>query len=356
MEIKKFIILSVSVALILGIVESFEFDEEELKSEEGMKGMYDRWRNHHNVVEVSQDEKAQRFNVFKTNVQHVHNTNKMNIPYKLKLNRFATMTNHEFRSTYAGSNVKHYRTLRGPRNPDLPFMYENAANLPPAVDWRTRNAVTPPKNQGLCGGCWAFSTVTAVEGINAIRTGELVSLSEQQLIDCETISNDGCRGGLMEPAFIYITESGGLATEKNYPYTFHNGTCDHTKIGNQVVRIDGYENVPECNEDALMKAVANQPISAAVEANGHDFQFYSTGVFTGQCGMDVNHAITIVGYDTTPEGMKYWIVKNSWGPHWGEGGYIRLLRGFPDKMGLCGIAVEPSYPTKASNIPLNHEL
>ncbi|KAI7743792.1 hypothetical protein M8C21_004837 [Ambrosia artemisiifolia] len=357
MEIIKVILLSLSLALILGIVESFEFDEEELKTEEGMQGLYDRWRNHHNVAEVSHDEKAQRFNVFKHNVQHVHMTNKMNKPYKLKLNKFATMTNHEFTSMYANSKIKHYQALQGPRKRNLTFRHENADNIPPSIDWRRRNAVTPPKNQGVCGGCWAFSTVVSVEGLNAIQTGELVSLSEQQLIDCANGVNNGCHGGLMEPAFTFLQQQGGLTTEKNYPFTFRTGTCDPAKIGKQLVTIDGFEDVPELNEEALMKAVANQPVSAAIEANGHDFQFYSTGVFTGQCGIDVNHAIAIVGYDTTPEGLKYWIVKNSWGPFWGEDGYIRLQRGVPEPMGLCGINVLPSYPVKSSNnTPINHEL
>ncbi|KAI3763194.1 hypothetical protein L1987_53646 [Smallanthus sonchifolius] len=150
MEIKMFILLPLSMVLILGIVESFEFHEDELAMEEGLQGMYDRWRNHHNVAEVSDDEKAKRFNVFKSNVQHVHNTNKMNKPYKLKVNKFATMTNHEFRNTYAGSNIKHYRTLQGARKNNLNFMYENAPNVPPAIDWRTHNDVTPVKNQGEC--------------------------------------------------------------------------------------------------------------------------------------------------------------------------------------------------------------
>ncbi|MFS7910972.1 putative chymopapain protein [Helianthus anomalus] len=361
MKIKKIILLSLSLALILGIVESFEFDDEELKSEEGMQRMYDRWRNHHNVhLEVSEDEKAERFNVFKTNVQHVHRTNKMNKPYKLKLNKFATMTNHEFTSTYASSKLKHYRALRGPhksilnRKSNLNFTYEKVANIPPAIDWRTRNAVTPPKDQGKCGGCWAFSTVVSIEGINAIKTGELVSLSEQQLIDCADGLNQGCSGGIMEPAFIFIQEHGGITTEKNYPWTFKDGICDPAKIRHPLITIDGFEDVPECNEEALMKAVANQPISAAVEANGHDFQFYYQGVFTGQCGVDVNHAIAIVGYGETPEGMKYWIVKNSWGPDWGEGGYIRVQRGVPDPMGLCGINVQASYPVAYGGVAIRH--
>lgn len=152
MEIKFFILLSLSLALILGIVESFEYDEEELTSEEGMEGLYERWRNHHNVEEVSQDEKCHRYNVFKSNVEHVHKTNQMDKPYKLKLNKFATLANHEFSHTYASSKIKHFQKLQGIEKSNASsFMYENVSNLPPAIDWRTRNAVTPAKDQLKCG-------------------------------------------------------------------------------------------------------------------------------------------------------------------------------------------------------------
>ncbi|GKE12562.1 peptidase C1A [Tanacetum coccineum] len=146
MEINKFILVSFSMVMILGIVESFDYHEKELESEEGLKRMYDRWRTHHKVEQKNED----RFNVFKYNVRHVHNSNKMNKPYTLKVNKFADMTNHEFRKNYAGSKISHYRALKGARKPNLPFKYANAVNLPPSVDWRTCNAVTPPKNQGEC--------------------------------------------------------------------------------------------------------------------------------------------------------------------------------------------------------------
>nr|GEX34413.1 peptidase C1A [Tanacetum cinerariifolium] len=352
MEINKFILVSFSMVMILSIVESFDYHEKELESEEGLKRMYDRWSTHHKVEQKNED----RFNVFKYNVRHVHNSNKMNKPYTLKLNKFADMTNHEFRKNYAGSKISHYRALKGARKPNLPFKYANAVNLPPSVDWRTCNAVTPPKNQGECGSCWAFSTVVAVEGINAIKTGQLLSLSEQHLIDCNNVSNNACNGGFMEPAFNFLMHHRGLATEQNYPYTCRKGICDPAKIGNQVVTIDGFEDVPECDEVALMKAVAHQPVSVAMDANGHDIQFYSKGVFTGVCTTDVNHGVAIVGYGQTPEGMKYWIVKNSWGPEWGENGFVRIQKDVQDKKGLCGVALEPSYPLKESSTPMKIEL
>lgn len=154
MEINKFILILVllSFVLILGVVESFEYHEKELESEEGLQGMYDRWRDHHNVKEKS----SERFNVFKTNVERVHNKNQLNRPYKLKLNEFAAMTNHEFRNTYAGSKISHYRALRGARNSNLSFMYDNVDNLPLSVDWREHNAVTPAKAQGACGNTFFF--------------------------------------------------------------------------------------------------------------------------------------------------------------------------------------------------------
>lgn len=309
--------------------------------------MYERWRSYH-TVSRSLNDKHKRFIVFKANVQHVHNTNKQDKPYKLKLNKFADMTNHEFRSLYAGSKVSHHRMFRGERLGNSTFMYENVQSVPLSIDWRTKGAVTPVKDQGQCGSCWAFSTVVAVEGINYLKTNKLVSLSEQELVDCDTQENEGCNGGLMDLAFDFIKKKGGLTTEDKYPYKAEDGSCDVSKENSPIVSIDGHEDVPANNENALLKAAANQPISVAIDAGGYDFQLYSEGVFTGKCGTDLDHGVAVVGYGTTQDGTKYWTVKNSWGAEWGEKGYIRMKRGISAKEGICGIAMEASYPIKTS--------
>ncbi|XP_060967233.1 vignain isoform X3 [Cannabis sativa] len=345
---KKFLLVAVSLALVLGIVESFDFHEKELETEDSLWELYERWRSHH-TVSRSLDEKAKRFNVFKANAMHVHNTNKKDMPFKLKLNKFADMTNHEFRSTYAGSKIKHHRMFRGSQHGTGKFMYENVEKVPTSVDWRKKGAVTAVKDQGSCGICWAFSTVVAVEGINQIKTKKLVSLSEQELVDCDTEKNEGCNGGLMEYAFEFIKKRGGLTTETHYPYKAEDGTCDATKENLPAVSIDGHENVPENDEDALLKAAAHQPISVAIDAGSSDFQFYSEGVFNGSCGTELNHGVAVVGYGTTLDGTKFWTVRNSWGPEWGEKGYIRMQRNISEKEGLCGIAMEASYPIKKSS-------
>ncbi|BFG16274.1 hypothetical protein CerSpe_025480 [Prunus speciosa] len=344
---RKFILVALFLALVFGLAESFEFQEKDLASEESLWDLYERWRSHHTISHDLR-EKEKRFNVFKENVKHVHKVNQMSKPYKLKLNKFAAMTNHEFVRSYAGSKVSHYRSLHGSRR-ETAFTHENTDNLPPNVDWRKNGAVTGVKDQGKCGSCWAFSTVVAVEGINQIKTKALVSLSEQELVDCNRDPNEGCDGGLMEKAFDFIKKNGGITTEQNYPYRASDGPCDSTKTMNApLVQIDGYENVPEDNENALMKAVANQPVSVAIDGGGRDFQFYSEGVFHGDCGTELNHGVAVVGYGATLDGTKYWIVKNSWGEEWGEKGYIRIQRGVDAEEGLCGIAKDPSYPMKSS--------
>ncbi|CAL5375128.1 unnamed protein product [Camellia sinensis] len=174
-------------------------------------------------------------------------------------------------------------------------------------------------------------------------------MSEQELVDCDNKENAGCNGGLMDLAFEFIKQKGGITTEENYPYNAADRTCDVSKENYPVVSIDGHENVPANDEDALMKAAANQPISVAIDTGGSDFQFYSEGVFTGGCGTELDHGVAIVGYGTTLDGTKYWIVKNSWGTEWGEKGYIRMQRAISDKEGLCGIAMEASYPIKSSS-------
>ncbi|CAN1229462.1 Senescence-specific cysteine protease SAG39, partial [Linum perenne] len=169
------------------------------------------------------------------------------------------------------------------------------SDVPTTVDWRKNGAVTPIKDQGKCGCCWAFSTVASVEGINQLSTGKLVSLSEQELVDCDTQGNNqGCNGGLMDDAFKFIIQNKGLTTESNYPYN---------KASNHAAQIKGFEDVPPNDEGALVKAVANQPISVAIEASDSSFRFYESE------------------------------------------GYVRMERDVDAKEGLCGIAMKASYPT-----------
>jgi KDEL-tailed cysteine endopeptidase len=218
--------------------------------------------------------------------------------------------------------------------------------VPLNVDWRKKDAVTGVKNQGQCGGCWAFSATGAVEGVVAINTGELYNISEQQLIDCSTEEgNHGCEGGLMDQAFQYIIDHHGLCSEKEYPYNATTNQCNSATCEN-VVKISNYSDVISSNEKALKRAVAQQPVSVAIQANTQSFQHYAGGIYSDiNCGTQLDHGVLVVGYGTELlKGIDYWIVKNSWGESWGDNGYIKILRNFNDSRGLCGIAMQPSFP------------
>ncbi|KAG6513945.1 vignain-like [Zingiber officinale] len=341
------LVLAVVVALsAFAVAASFPFTEDDLATEERLWGLYERWQSYHGVAR-SPDEKRVRVHAFEANAKHVLESNRMAKPYKLGLNKFGDMTREEFKETYTG-----LRLIGGVRSRrDRGFMYENATDVPPAMDWRQKGAVTGIKDQGQCGSCWAFSAVVGVEGINQIRTNKLISLSEQELVDCDTKTNQGCNGGLMDDAFNFIEKNGGITTEENYPYVGQQRKCNTLQEKSHVVSIDGHEDVPRNSEDALLKAAAHQPVSVAIEAAGQDFQFYSQGVFTGSCGTELDHGVAVVGYGVSQDGLRYWTVKNSWGEQWGEEGYVRMQRGISDSAGLCGIAMQASYPVKTATSP-----
>jgi cathepsin L len=288
------------------------------------------------------DEFFPRYAIFKANYNKIRHHNAGSHSYSMAINEFADMTFTEFHSKMTGYkrvNREFLRSKNGPSAHHAKKLHANA--VPAAIDWREKNAVTEVKNQGQCGSCWSFSTTGAVEGAHAIATGNLVSLSEQQLIDCSgPEGNNGCNGGMMDQAFQYIISNGGITTEAAYPYQAAQGTCQTNLT--LVAQISSFVDVTTLDESALQVAVAQGPVSIAIEADQSCFQFYSGGVLSDpSCGTNLDHGVLIVGYGTDATSQQpYWIVKNSWGSTWGEDGYIRIIRGTNE----CGIATEPSYP------------
>ncbi|CAH8345062.1 unnamed protein product [Eruca vesicaria subsp. sativa] len=328
------------------------------RTDEEVMSIYLKWSAEHGKTNnnngiINQQDK--RFSIFKDNLKFIdlHNENNKNATYKLGLTIFADLTNDEYRSLYLGARTEPVRRITKAKNVNIKYSAAvNDVKIPETVDWRQKGAVNAIKNQGSCGSCWAFSTAAAVEGINKIVTGELISLSEQELVDCDKSYNQGCNGGLMDYAFQFIMKNGGLNTEQDYPYHGSNGKCNSLLKNSRVVTIDGYEDVPTKDETALKRAVSYQPVSVAIEAGGRVFQHYQSGIFTGECGTNMDHAVVAVGYGSE-NGVDYWIVRNSWGTRWGEDGYIRMERNLASsKSGKCGIAIEASYPVKYSPNPV----
>jgi cathepsin L len=301
------------------------------------------WKSANNK-QYSDAEEHVRRGIWESNLQKVQDHNlqaDLGVhTYWLGMNKFADMTITEFVKVMNGYNV----TMRGQRKNNRPeYTFNPKLQVPDTVDWRDQGYVTAVKDQGQCGSCWAFSSTGALEGQHFAKTKSLVSLSEQNLVDCsQKQGNMGCNGGLMDQAFDYIKENNGIDTETSYPYEAVDNTC-RFKSADVGATDTGYTDIKSKDEDALKQAVADiGPISVAIDASHASFQLYKSGIyneiFCSQTRLD--HGVLAVGYGTD-SGKDYWLVKNSWGEGWGNKGYIQMSR---NKRNQCGIATAASYP------------
>ena len=279
--------------------------------------------------EYHKEYNLENFKIFTDNLKLIEDHNQENSSYKLGINQFTDM--------------------KPSNNDNISFEYKEGFYndfddiVPESVDWRQKNAVTDVKNQGRCGSCWAFSSTGSIEGVVSIKTGTLFNISEQQLMDCShSYGNNGCEGGAMDNAFKYVIDN-GICTEQDYPYEGTDDICQQCK---SVVSINDYMDIRSNNERILKRAVAQQPVSVAIQANITSFQLYLSGVYSDpNCGTKLDHGVLIVGYGHDDDSnLDYWIVKNSWGTRWGEQGYMRMERNSDRLHGMCGIAMIPSIP------------
>jgi len=246
-------------------------------------------------------------------------------------NQFSDQTLEE----YQGLNLFGYKKPITDM-PNLGVHEYAGEELAASIDWRSKGAVTPVKDQGQCGSCWAFSTVGGLEGAWHISSGSLTSMSEQQLVDCDT-SSAGCNGGNMETGFVF-QEGVNVATEASYPYKARDGTCKTSGFSTAVPKggVSGYKSVGT-NTKSLMSALQTGPVSVAIQADQRSFQGYTGGTISASsCGTSLDHGVTAVGY-----GADYFIVKNSCGSVWGVDGYVQLST----SGNTCGIYSDASYPT-----------
>ena len=289
-----------------------------------------------------------RFTIFQNNLLSIisHNS-EFKHNFTMGINQFTDLTPEEFRNKIIGDSIIR-RDSYGSYGCKVFSSISNRI-VPASIDWRENGAVTSVKDQGQCGSCWAFSSTGAVEGAWAISKGQLLNLSEQELVDCATgiaYGSRGCNGGQMDGGFKYVIENGQCSLT-DYPYTSgisqKSGSC---QTCSSIVKISSCYDVKSNDQVSLKDAVSQKPVAVAIEADTRYFQSYAGGVLDATtCGTNLDHGVLIVGYGTE-NGQKYWLVKNSWSDTWGEQGYVKILRSDSENdPGICGIAMEPSFPS-----------
>jgi cathepsin H len=300
---------------------------------------FEEWRKQYNREYASGAEYERRSEIFARNLDYIERFNSEPRSYKLGVNKFMDLSFEEFDAIYL-SAPQDCSATHGGFGGRVPI---NKAP-PPAIDWRDKGVVTPVKNQGSCGSCYTFSTTGCLESHHALKTGNLISLSEQQIVDCaQAFNNHGCDGGLPSQAFEYIRYNKGIESESDYPYVGVDEKCNFNP-SKVVATVNGVHNFSQGDESSIYEAVGTVgPVSICFDVT-MGFQLYSHGVYSSiLCHKDpkhVNHAVLAVGYNTTASNENYWIVKNSWGKDWGLDGYFWIERG----KNMCGLADCASYP------------
>ncbi|NWH97458.1 CATL1 protein, partial [Tichodroma muraria] len=329
--------MALTLGLLLALLGSA------MAADPALEEAWEGWKNLY-AKEYPREVEALRREIWEENLRHIQQHNQEESQgkhsYRLAMNHFGDLTNQEFNELMNG-----YTPVK--REEPAPLFQASAAlKAPVKVDWRAKGYVTRVKSQGDCGSCWAFSATGALEGLMFKRTGKLVGLSEQNLIDCtQKLGNRGCRGGYPQRAFQYVRHN-GLSSERAYPYRgTDNSRCQYNPR-NKAATCSGFKSVYRGSEAALQQAVATVgPVSVVVDASSRNFQFYRSGIFSCPRGrQNLNHAVLLVGYNTDQMqrcNVSYWILKNSWSEGWGEKGYMFLLK---DAGNQCGVASDACYP------------
>jgi len=309
----------VVVALFAAAVSALRISEEVYQSE--FTEFVAEFDKSYSVAEF-----FQRYAIFKQNYETIVAHNNGNFTWTMGVNQFSDLTAEEFEAIYlTGLAAADFEPV---------LSMQQYVSMAGEKDWRKEGAVTPVKNQAQCGSCWAFSTTGTIEGWDYLKTKQLKSLSEQQLVDCSgSTGNQGCNGGWPKWALTYLEKNGGSCDQASYPYTGRDGTCKKTCT--PVVKVASHKELT--NEAQLNEGIEAAPVSIAITASSA-FQSYKTGIFTGACPGQVNHAVLLTGYGT--QGSDYWWIKNSWGASWGDQGYIRFPRG----QNKCQMGYASVYP------------